>query len=803
MLRPEAQPEHGSDLKQAFLRHLPERVGAIEENWFSLTSEGWSPTKLARLFQRIQDLAGSAGKFGLIQVSESVFSLEQYFHAFLSNREQPSARQVEEVNGLIHHLKAVVEDVKRPLAETLLRTEEKRPRVFYLRQSDALAPGLVGALETLQCVVLRFTREDDLLAEAAQEPAAAIVVDGQLLSTLVPIMERLGHDKGGAAGGARPALIVLSSSSSLDIRLAAMRAGAEAFFVAPVDAPAVAARIHQLSAPASQRPCRVMIVDDDPSQADFAAAILRKADMETCAVTEPLQALDTLDAFRPDLILMDLYMPGADGMELTSVIREQNEFVGIPIIFVSGEQDTDKQLDALSVGGDDFIAKPIRPRHLITTIKNRVQRARALQDRSTGQSHRDPVTGLFNRRHFFERLDNAVAGGAPQPAARGVLMLEIDRREALQGAIGIGQTDALLAELGALIAAQSEPQDVCARLSEGGFVVLAKRPLERNLVQLGDALLQAVAQRRLPVEGLPFQPSLSAGLCLFDSAPDDASGLVSRAAKACARAQQQGGNRLEVYSPLGAPPQPQDTLSLMRQALRENSFRVLFQPFVDLRDERRESYEMLLRLRTAEGDQLAAGEFLPVAKQAGLSREIDRWLTGRALDVLDERRQAGSDVQLLIHQTVEILVDPEGVTWLQDELRRRLLVGTGLLLELNLVDVVSDIKGARTMINELRGMDIEICLARFGHNDASYKILHYLGAGYVKVVEKLLGADAALIGALVQRVHELGARVIVPRVDDPRMIGQQWLTGADFVQGNAIQRPQELPAYDFSMPLRH
>ncbi len=128
-------------------------------------------------------------------------------------------------------------------------------------------------------------------------------------------------------------------------------------------------------------------------------------------------------------------------------------------------------------------------------------------------------------------------------------------------------------------------------------------------------------------------------------------------------------------------------------------------------------------------------------------------------------------------------------------------MGTGLILQFNLVELAQDLKHARLMIEEFKSMGVAVCLGRFGHNDASYKILNYLGADYVKVVEKLLTADPRITASLVQRVHSLNARVIVPRVDDPKQIGEHWLSGADFVQGNAIQRPLENPDYEFSEKL--
>ncbi len=800
MLSHRASQERDSDQKQAYLRHLPERIGAIEENWSSLYNESWNQAKLTRLFQRIQDLAGSAGKFGLIQVSESVYSLEQYFKDIIHTEQRPSPKQSKEVGALIKSLKAVVGHARQPDTGTIPHPNGNNSRLYYLRLNDSVAPGLGGALESLNCTLLQFQSVDDLLKAIDGQAPDALIIDAQMLNTAGALKIKLRQIK--ADKGSSPPMTVISSSSNLDIRLHAMRSGAAAFFVAPLDIPPVAARIKQLATPIIRKSFRVMIVDDDPTQADFAAAILRKADMETCTVTEPLQVLKTMDVFRPDLILMDLYMPDADGMELTSIIREQNEFVGIPIVFVSGEQDMDKQLDALSVGGDDFIAKPIRPRHLMSTIKNRVQRARALQHQYPAQSARDPVTGLFNRRHFFERLDNTVASDTPHPTARGVLYASLDHKESIQQQIGIGQTDALLAEIGSLLASVTEPQDVCARIEDNGFAIMAKRPLNENLQDLAQSLAFAVAGQRFESAQHVNQPTLSIGICYFEAAPDDASGLVGRAHKACTQAAQDGGNHITVYGIVHLDGQTSDArrnpLALVREALHEDSFQVLFQPFIELHNKGSENYQMILRLRTEEGDQLGPLEFMPPAQKAGLAMDIDRWLTSRALDVLDERRQSGTIVRLLINQSVESFNDEDYLEWLRDALRKRLLVGTGLILEFSLVDVAVDLKRARAMIKDLKSMGVAVCLARFGHNDASYKISHYLGAEYIKVAEKLLVVDANITALLIKRMHQIGCKVIVPRVDDARLIGQQWLSGADFVQGNAIQRPLESPAYDFS-----
>lgn len=794
--------ELGSDLKQAFLSHLPERIRAVENDWDILVrGSGSNRVEFNRSLQRIQGMAGAAGKYGLIQISENLHALEQYFRTLIGRDEQPTDRQVEQVNALILNLKRVSTDLKEPAGGAVLRPKDKKSRIFYLDFDEAAAPGLAGVLENSNCSVLHPRRLQDLLQEYENGPPDVIVADSRLLQDIGPLTEKLKGIK--SEQGSAPPLVVVSTSNDLSIRLDAIRSGAEAFFAIPLDERAVAARIKQMAARKSDVVFRVLVVDDDPSQADFAAAILRKVDMETRTVTDPLRVLHALDTFRPNLILMDLYMPGADGKELTAIIRDQIEFVGIPIIFVSGEQDADKQLDALSAGADDFIAKPIRPRHLIATIKNRVQRIQALRGQLQDQSRRDPVTHLFNRRHFFEYLENMLVSVTPQTTALGLLIAELDHKDAMQTQIGGNRTNTLLAEIGALIAAQVEPQDLVARIDHNSFAVLAKRPVQRNLLELAQDLVQIVKQTEF--EKAQTQPTLSLGVCCFNVTSQDAGELVTQASNACRKARSDGGNRVEHLEVLVAPtsgtsPPHRDTLTLVQDALREGSFQVQFQPYLNTQDKKREIYQMLPRLRLDDGEQMQASEFMPVARQANLARGLDRWLTGHAMEIMDQRRNSGNEVRLLVAQGGATLGDTRCTQDLRDALRQRLLVGTGLILEFDLVDVANNLKRAPALAQELRNMGVEICLARFSHNEASYKILNVLRAAYVKVAEKSLTADSGIIDALIQRGHQLGAKIIVPQVDDPRLIGQQWLACADLVQGNAFQGSSQLPDFDFPQP---
>jgi DNA-binding response OmpR family regulator len=92
-----------------------------------------------------------------------------------------------------------------------------------------------------------------------------------------------------------------------------------------------------------------------------------------------MHVLETLKSLHPDLVLMDLHMPDANGVELTALIREHPAFARTPIVFLSGESDPEMRFAAINAGGDDFLTKPIRPKHLIDSVKNRVRRVRSIE----------------------------------------------------------------------------------------------------------------------------------------------------------------------------------------------------------------------------------------------------------------------------------------------------------------------------------------------------------------------------------------------------------------------------------------
>ena len=132
----------------------------------------------------------------------------------------------------------------------------------------------------------------------------------------------------------------------------------------------------QLAGVAPAVPWRVLLVDDDEPLLQAHATILREVGMSVMTLCHPDQTPAAVRLFEPDVVLLDVYMPGTSGPELASVLRREESLLHLPILFVSGETDLTQQLLALSLGGDDFLIKPVQPAHLVAAVTARARRSR-------------------------------------------------------------------------------------------------------------------------------------------------------------------------------------------------------------------------------------------------------------------------------------------------------------------------------------------------------------------------------------------------------------------------------------------
>lgn len=673
--------------------------------------------------------------------------------------------------------------------------------VYVLSDGNPLVTELIQRLEAQGHQLELYDRAEELKEMVRALTPALVIVDAGYLDALEGIGQSVRTAR--ARASQRLALLVLGPNGDVATRLRAMRAGADAFVTLPAAAADVAQRATELLSADAGEPFRVMIVEDDRSQALFAESILRKAGMETCTVTDPLSALDALEQFEPELILMDLYMPNCDGIELTALIREREQFINTPVVFLSGEHDADKRFDALSAGGDDYLEKPIRPKYLISAVTNRVRRARQLSRRVAQANPRDAVSGLYERGYLIERMANMLAAD-DGTGLGGVLFVIIDGAQAIRERIGLSAFDALLGQAGALLAGLIPGTDYATRYGDTSFVLLVQGKGKQALLAFGEEIRSRFEQHVFEVGERSMTLAVSIGISMFAQGFREPGEMLNAAERACAQARTATGPKVRLYetATLAAGNEAEAALlAAIRDALRYDRFQLWYQPIASLHGQHEPQFQALLRLRGDRGRLHTAAEILPVAARNGLLAQIDAWVLERVLALLQERDRLDQPVRLFVSQDVEALSDPRRLEGLVQQLRQRQIGAGSLVIELRMADIAARLREAAAFCAAARAAGVRICLNGFQAGPAASQLLQHVPVDYLKLEPRYASAGAALgeeLRELVALAHDRGVKLITPLVEDAQSAARLWSIGLDYIQGDFVQQPAQDLDFDFS-----
>lgn len=218
---------------------------------------------------------------------------------------------------------------------------------------------------------------------------------------------------------------------------------------------------------------RVLIIDDQKSLSDYYSSILETSEFEVLAVNNPENELmPALTDFVPDLILLDLYMPYCNAQDLAGIIRQMDNLLSIPIVFLSVEASSDLQLRAMSTGADAFLTNPVSPDDLLLTVQSRIKRGRAVH----GLVTKDPLSGLLNRREIIRRLDEEISCSRRNKTPLSVAMLDLDHFKKINDNFGHTIGDWVIKYFARSMQKIFRESDIIGRYGGEEFVVIFSNP---------------------------------------------------------------------------------------------------------------------------------------------------------------------------------------------------------------------------------------------------------------------------------------------------------------------------------------
>jgi CheY-like chemotaxis protein len=423
------------DDRQAFLRYLPKRIEAFEQRIQRYGKVGWDPAGMMVLRGDVQRLAETSGRYNLVKIRRNLVKLTQSVGDHIAKRSVPDPKQTAQMFELLsavvaesHSLVAEsqarsaasqatpatdvesastatqgtnepaesvepaqpvepVEPIKTPApaepVEPVEQDEQDEPagtdetgvrRIYHLSDGDGFAAALGRRLESQGYAVEPLDTIEELSELVMCLLPHVLLVGSSHLSELAAIDVLRREVQQRPRPQRRIQLVAMATQNNAETRQIAQRAEVDLLLVPPFDIGDTVDRLQALHVSAGKEKMRVLIVEDNRADAFYVQTVLINAGMQAHVEQNPMKVLESLELLHPDLILMDLHMPVANGVEVTMLIREHPVFARLPIVFLSGESDPVSRLEAINAGGDDFMLKPIRPKQLIEGVRDRMRR---------------------------------------------------------------------------------------------------------------------------------------------------------------------------------------------------------------------------------------------------------------------------------------------------------------------------------------------------------------------------------------------------------------------------------------------
>jgi diguanylate cyclase (GGDEF)-like protein len=534
------------ELQEYFAGRLPERLAEMDDAWSAVTASGWEEERVRTLHRLAHSLTGAGSTFGYPEVSRTARILERFLKAALDGSGPAGEGAANQVARLLEGVQRAAQWPPIPPAPLPIRPEADPYRgddrlIFVLEEDAEQAAGLAVQLRHYGYRVrILDRRTDDLAAEVERERPDLLIVDLMFRDGPLAGAQSIEGLHRSRSHGAPPHVIFLSVRPDLEARLAALRAGGEAYFTKPVDIGSLVEKLDLLTERHTGSPYRVLVVEDDPDLAVEYAVVLDAAGMESEAICEPLQLMEPLYSFKPDLILMDVHMNGCTGPELAAVLRQQESYLSTPIVFLSGAEDVAEQLAALDHGGDEFLIKPVEPAHLVSVVLARARRGRLVQSLI---SH-DGLTGLINHSNLKLHLEAELARASRDDSEVAYAMIDLDLFKSINDTFGHAAGDRLLRSLGLFLRQRLRRSDVLGRYGGDEMAVILPRTNGPMALQVLERIRASFAELRHRVGDQEISATLSCGIATYPRNPT-AELLVQAADAALYKAKRAGRNRVE------------------------------------------------------------------------------------------------------------------------------------------------------------------------------------------------------------------------------------------------------------------
>ena len=302
---------------------------------------------------------------------------------------------------------------------------------------------------------------------------------------------------------------------------------------------------------------RILVVDDDPETARVVTSWFEGEPFEVLTAADGREGLSRSLQERPDLILLDLKMPGVDGIHVARSLKDRAETRAIPVVLLTACRDTDHKVQAFAAGADDYITKPfdleemdarvramLRRRDFLANLESTIENLETTNSELERMAMLDEKTGLFNFREFRRKLTEEWSRAERYGNTLSLVLLDIDSFKALNDTLGHPAGDRALSEFATLVAGGARVTDMAARYGGEEFAVVLPHTDGKMAHRVAERIRAAVEEFVFLADETPSRITVSAGVASFPGSKgvDSVDALVAAADDALYDAKARGKN---------------------------------------------------------------------------------------------------------------------------------------------------------------------------------------------------------------------------------------------------------------------
>jgi len=414
-------------------------------------------------------------------------------------------------------------------------------------------------------------------------------------------------------------------------------------------------------------------------------------------------------------------------------------------------------------------------------------------------ANQDHLTGLANRRRFLQDIGHEIRRVERQGQLGVLLLLDLDHLKLVNDTAGHAAGDQIIVQVAGLLKRASREQDFVARISGDEFAVAYSAMNERQGMEKARQLLERINALKPRYGGRLLNISASVGMVTFPDQGKVPVELMAKADAAICAAKSSGRNRIHRYDESDMMRERMDNQMVWKgrlmESLAKDGLVLVFQPIVAVGSRKIHHYEVLVRMRGADGSLIAPGQFIPAAEQFGLIQQVDRHIVSKAIRHLADLPADLSDIGFSINLSGLSVGAPDMYELIEREVLESGVEAGRITFEITETAACEQINSAVDFIQKIRQLGCRVSLDDFGVGFSSFSYLKHLRADILKIDGSFIrdihnnSADQLFVKALVDVARGMGMQTIAEFVENEQVYQRVGGLGVDFVQGYYLGKP--------------